>query len=414
MANTFKVTDLVAKEVLRVAHETATFIATSDRQYDETFMYNGAAGKFGQTLRVKSPNMYKRRQGSRVMDVQEQSEVQQNITVATQDGVDMRMNSAELLQFAATNGDTSSPSWENLSKNYIIPATKGLVSAIDADFLAFATKATYQVAGTAGTAITDLTAIGAARAKLNQQLAPKDNSRCVQMDSVTMSRLVTGTAAYFAPNGAVSERFTEGFVKRTGMADFYENERIWTLPNSADVLGEINVTVPSSGATTLVVDGLSVAPVAGMVFTVEGVYDVHPETKVAYPHLKQFVCSTGCTTTLLTFTPAMTYSTTDPRQNCSATSAGPIDNSDVTFVGALSTNYVQPLMYHKEAYQFVTADLPLMNGDCSRMQQDGISVRVWSDSDIRNDELLMRIDILYGMAALRPEWGCRLIGAANA
>jgi hypothetical protein len=33
---------------------------------------------------------------------------------------------------------------------------------------------------------------------------------------------------------------------------------------------------------------------------------------------------------------------------------------------------------------------------------------------IRNDELLMRGDILYGMAALRRQWGCRMIGAANA
>jgi hypothetical protein len=72
-------------------------------------------------------------------------------------------------------------------------------------------------------------------------------------------------------------------------------------------------------------------------------------------------------------------------------------------------------MYHKEAFQFVTADLPIM-GDaslCVRRQQDGLSMRVWQGSDIRNDELLMRIDMLYGMAALRPEWACRLIGAAS-
>jgi hypothetical protein len=31
---------------------------------------------------------------------------------------------------------------------------------------------------------------------------------------------------------------------------------------------------------------------------------------------------------------------------------------------------------------------------------------------IRNDEMLMRIDILYGMAALRPAWSCRMVGAA--
>lgn len=416
MPNSFKVTDLVAKEVLRVAHETATFIKTIDRQYDETFTYRAGAGKFGQTLRVKSPNQYKRRQGSRVMDVQDQSEKTQTITVATQDGVDMRMNSAELLQLANTDGSINEGNFNALSKHYIIPAVKGLVSAIDADMLAFATKATYQVAGSAGTAITSLVAPGAARAKLNQQLAPKDNSRSIQMDSVTMGALVNGVAAYFAPSGAIGEQYTEGFVKRTAMADYYENERTWTMPNSADVAGEINGGTLTSGITTITVDGFSAAPVAGMVFTVGsgsgevGIYDVHPETKVAYPHLKQFVV-VSATTTSITFSPPMIYDTNDPRQNCSGT---PADNADIVFVGSASTNYVQSLMYHKEAYQFVTADLPIMGENCSRMTQDGLSVRVWYDSDIRNDELLMRLDILYGMAALRPEWGCRLIGSANA
>jgi hypothetical protein len=72
-------------------------------------------------------------------------------------------------------------------------------------------------------------------------------------------------------------------------------------------------------------------------------------------------------------------------------------------------------MYHKEAFQFVTADLPIMDDahKCVRRVQDGLAMRVWQASDIRNDELLMRIDILYGMAALRPEWSCRMVGAAG-
>ena len=82
----------------------------------------------------------------------------------------------------------------------------------------------------------------------------------------------------------------------------------------------------------------------------------------------------------------------------------------LTFVGNASTSYVQNLMYHKEAFQFITADLPIMDdaSKCVRRQQDGLSLRVWQASDIRNDEMLMRIDILYGMAALRPEWACRI------
>ena len=55
-------------------------------------------------------------------------------------------------------------------------------------------------------------------------------------------------------------------------------------------------------------------------------------------------------------------------------------------------------------------DLPIMADAayCSMRSQDGITVRVWQGSDIRNDELLMRIDILYGYAVLRPEWACRI------
>ena len=398
MANSLVTMDMISREALRIAHEKTQFIGTTDRQYDSSFAKTGA--KIGTALRVRKPNQYLRTTGSRVMDVQDQAESNGTVTVATQDHVDMRFNSAELAL-----------SIDEISKRYIEPAVSVLVSGIEADYLAYATKATYQVAGTAGTAINSLVAPGAARAKLNQQLAPKDG-RCIQMDSVTMGGLVNGVSAYFNPNNAIGDPYREGLIARTSMADYYENERVWTMPNSGDVAGEINNGTLTSGITTLTVDGLTVAPVAGMVFTIEGTYDVHPETKVAYPHLKQFVCSAGCTTTSLTFTPAVIYDTTNAAQNCSG---APTNDDDIIFVGALSTNYAQSLMYHKEAFQFVTADLPIMDdaAKCVRRVQDGLSLRVWQASDIRNDELLMRIDILYGMAALRPEWACRMIGAAG-
>jgi hypothetical protein len=399
MSNSLVTIDMVTREALRIAHEKAQFIGTTDLQYDNSFAKTGA--KIGSSLRVRKPNQYLRRQGSRVMDVQDQNEQTGTITVATQDGVDMRFNSAELAL-----------SIDEISKRYIEPAMAVLISGIEADYLAASTKATYNLVGTAGTALTDLTVPGAARAKLNQNLAPKDGNRYVQMDSVNMGGLVNGLKGLFQDSAQIKEQYREGMIGRTGMADWYENERVWTLSNGADVAGEINGGTLTSGITALTVDGFTAAPAVGAVFTVEGTYDVHPETKVAYPHLKQFVV-TSATTTTINFSPALIYDTTDPRQNCSG---APTDNDDITFVGSLSTNYVQPIMYHKEAFQFVTADLPLMDDahKCVRRTQDGLSLRVWQASDIRNDELLMRIDILYGTAALRPEWACRMIGSANA
>lgn len=406
MSNTLKFIDMVAREALAIAHEKLAFVGTTDRQYDDSFGKKGA--KIGSSLRVRNPNKYTRRTGSRVMDVQDQNETTQTITVATQDGVDMRFNSAELTL------DTDSPSdVAAFSKRYIEPAVSVMASGIESDFLAFATKSTYQVAGTAGTAITTLAVPGLARAKLNQQLAPKDSNRAIQMDSVTMAGLVNGMAAYFNPGTAISEQYKEGFIARTAMADYYENERLWTLQNAGDVATTLDTYTVTEGDADLTVAALSAAPVAGMVFTLAGVYDVHPETKAAYPHLKQFVVGAGSTTTNVVYSPAIYSSASGALQNVSAM---PATTAAVTFVGAASTNYVQSLMYHKDAFQFITADLPLMDDahKCARRTQDGLSMRVWMASDIRNDELLMRIDMLYGMAALRPEWACRMIGSANA
>ena len=406
MANALVVTDLVAKEVQRVAHEKLQFIGTVDRQYDESFKMKGRGSPHGSTLRVKEPNQYTRRVGQK-MAVQEQDESSQTITVATFNGVDLGFTHQELMQSVDNDG-----AFDELSRNYIIPATSALVSGIESDFIAFCTKATANLAGTAGTALTDLTVPGAARAKLNQNCAPKDGERFIQCDSVTMSSLANGLRLQVHPGPDIKEQYREGMLVRTAMADWYENDRMWTMPNSADVAGEINAGTLTSGITSMTVDGITAAPVEGMVFTIQGTYAVHPETKAAQSHLKQFVCSAGCTTTNLVFTPAVIYDTTNPKQNCSG---APTDNDDITFVGSASTNYVQNLMYHREAYQFTTGALPIMDdaNKCVVRTQDNLSIRVWQGSDIRNGELLMRLDILYGMSALRAAWGCRMIGSAD-
>jgi hypothetical protein len=405
MSNSLTVVDMVAREAQRVAHETSQFIATTDRQYDDSFAKTGA--KIGTALRVRKPNQFTRTQGTRVMNVQDQDEATQTITIATQDHVDLRFNSAEL---ALTI--------DELSERYITPAVKGLISGIEADYLAFATKATYNVAGSAGTAITTLATPGAARAKLNQGLAPKDR-RCVQMDSVTVGGMVNGMAAYFNPSGDLSKHFREGQIARTAMADWYENERVWTLTNSDDVTANTNADglVTDGGSTIAVDEDLAIAKqVVGSVFTVAGVYACHPETKQSYGYLQQFtVTATGAVSVGV----SPTIHLTGAKKNvCSAAGADlavtAFNEAAMTFVGAASASYAQGLMYHPEAFQFITADLPLMGGadKCARRVQDGLSLRVWQDGDIRNDELLMRIDILYGMAALRPAWACRMIGAA--
>lgn len=407
MPNSLVTIDMITREALKIAHEKCQFIGTVDRQYDDSFAKTGA--KIGTALRVRKPNQYTRTTGSRVMDVQDQAEINGTITIATQDHVDMRFNSAELAL-----------SIDEISKRYIEPAMSVLVSGIEADFLAYATKAVYNAAGTAGTALTDLVVPGAARAKLNQGLAPKDGNRYIQCDSVTMGGLVNGLKGLFQDTTQIKEQYREGMIGRTAMAEWYENDRMWTLANGSDVTCTMAAAAAvTDGGSVMTMASLAAAPATGAVFTVPGVYQCHPETKASLGVLQQFVIVSG-TTTIQTVSPAIYL--TGARQNvCSAagaqlaTTAFDGTGTVPVFIGAASTSYIQNLMYHKEAFQFVTADLPLMDdaAKCVRRVQDGLSLRVWQASDIRNDELLMRIDILYGMAALRPEWACRMIGAAS-
>ena len=351
------------------------------------------------------------------MDVQDQTSTTQALTVATQDGVDMRFNSAEL----ALDID-------ELSKRYIEPAMASLISGIDGDMVVAATKATYNVAGTAGTVVgtvtsgfSDTSALGQARAKLNQGLAPKDKMRSCQMDSITMASVANGIKGLFVPKSEIESAWVDGFIGHTAMADFYENERTWSLSLGSDV------TI-ATDAAALVTDGGNIvdfhtataaAVTIGAVFTIAGVYACHPETKQAYQHLQQFVLLTGGGTSgSSTVSPAIYLGLSDAtaaKQNvCKADGTKlaltDFDAKNLTFVGAASTTYRQNLMYHKEAFAFATADLPLMDDahKCVRKTADGISLRVWQASDIRNDEMLMRIDILYGFLAQRPAWSCRI------
>jgi hypothetical protein len=393
LSNSNVTIDMVTREALRVLHEKATFIGTVNRSYDDSFAKAGA--KIGDTLRVRKPNEYTVRTSGRVMDVQDQDEATIDVTVATQYGVDMRFNSAEL----ALDID-------DFSKRYIEPAVSRLVSKVDAACLETATKATYNLVGTAGTLVGasgDISALFNARAKLNQFLAPKDGNRNLQVDSVTMASIVNGAKALFHDGAQIKEAFREGMYARTAMADIYENERTYIHTTGSDhTTVTVNDAAIASGDTVVTTAGASVS--VGSVFTFAAVYAVHPETKVSTGQLQQFVI-TAVNGNDWTISPALI--STGAKQNVDAL---PANSSAITLVGSASTNYRHNLMYHKDAFTFVTADLPIMDDahKCVRRTQDGVSMRVWQGSDIRNDELLMRIDLLWGFKELYPQWACRL------
>lgn len=408
MSNTNLTVDWIGNEALRLAHEKASFIGTINREFDDTYKPG-----YGSTIRIRIPSQYATRTG-RVMDVQDGVQQSTQLAVATQWGVDLRYNSQEMAQDLV-----------NFQKLHLEPAMATLVSKLDGDCLEQATKATYNSVGVPGNTISTLLYPGQARGRLNQYLAPKSN-RQLQLDSMSMADLVNTQAIYNNPAAGISEQFREGLVTRTAMADYYENERVYNQSYASGNSSWISSQAITNGTASLLISTTTwFTPTVGSVFTLgftssvtSGLRACHPETKQAYSHLQQFVVTAAsAATSTVNFSPPIYIS--GARKNVAQGNGADHDSvlngistAIVRFAAGGSSTFAQPLMYYRDAFTFATAPLPLMSdaARCVVKTYDGISLRVWEGSDIRNDEKLTRIDVLWGFATIRAQWACKLIG----
>ena len=68
------------------------------------------------------------------------------------------------------------------------------------------------------------------------------------------------------------------------------------------------------------------------------------------------------------------------------------------------------MMFHRDAFIFATADLPLPDGTdkASRATVDGIALSLVRDFTISDRQFPCRLDVLYGYAAYRPQLAVRI------
>lgn len=404
MANTLLTPTAVTRESLRVLHGNLAFLKNVNKDYDDQFAQTG--GKIGSTLKIRKPNKYTVRTG-RVMDVQEQNEQSVTLTLATQKGVDMNFT-----------GDELSLSIDKFSDRYIKPAMSILAAQIDADALSM-TKDVYQSVGTPGTVPASFQVWADAMAKLDDSLAPRDPQRQAILSPAAMARTVDGLKGLFQDGDKIRDQYRNGIMANSSIGLKWAIDQNVINLTMGTRSGTVLVTGnPATGATQVTVDGLGGATDTikqGEVFTIASVYDVNPETKATLTNLKQFVVTADATAAsseaTLAISPTIYGSGSGALQNVSAL---PTDGKAITFYGTTSTNvYPQNLIFHRDAFTFVSADLPMPKNPAmfaAREVMDGISMRVWHSDDIVNDMFPLRIDVLYGYKSTYPELACRVWG----
>jgi len=409
MGNTLLTSDIITRKALQVLHAKLNFIGSINRSYDDQFANDG--GKIGESLRIRLPNKYTVRTG-KTINVQDTTNQSVTLTVATQKGVDMNFSSRELTM-----------SIDDFTERHIEPAMSVLASNIEADALTMALDV-YNMVGTVGTTPASMVPFLAAKTKLNQYLAPMDEKRTALITSATSGAMVEGLKTLFQDSAQLAAQYRDGIMGRTSGFLFGENDLLPVLTTGTRT-GSITVdgAAPTGSTINLKALGSGTSIAKGEVFTIDGYYAVHPETKQPYSHLQQFVvtetaAASGTTITGLKIAPEIV--TSGAYQNVYGT---PATDAVVTLKGGAATGGAaasagasgliqQNLCFHKNAFAFVTADLEMPKGVdfAARKVIDGISMRVVRQYDINNDNMPCRLDVFYGYKTIRPELAVRVTG----
>lgn len=395
----------ITREALRILHSKLNFVGSINRQYEDRFAVSGA--KIGSTLGIRLPNAYTVTDGKTLV-AQDTEEQKVDLTVATQKHVGMNFSMAELAL-----------SLDDFSKRIIAPAMSVLATAIEADALSMYKQVPMEVSDVGA----DLTIddVLFANQKLTDALAPQDE-RTLLLSTQMNRALVGANTGLYNDRTKVSEQFRKGLVGNEffGFDTVYQNTVLplhvtGTDDGTGDYLTDIAAGENDGSAGLLNVDTGAGSFKIGDVIVIEGLFEVHPETKVSTGRLKQFVVTANATPGAgggdLSLSPYII--TSGARQNCTGLADGKqilkVESDESTAVGA-SADYRIGLGYHRDAFAFVSADLEMPNDVHfgSRQVMDGISMRIIRAYDVNNDNLPCRVDVLYGYKCIRPELAVRL------
>lgn len=377
-----------------VLHQKANFIGAMSRDYDDSFAKTGA--KIGDTLRIRLPNQYAVR-STMTMSAQNTVEEKVDLPVTSVRGVDMSFTSEEMAL-----------SLDDFSDRIIDPAMSVLAANIESDVYTNLYKKVYNLIDGDGAALT-FTHISQARQKLTEALAPMSQRSCILSPNHT-TKFMTDTKGLFHSADNIEEQYRDGIIGKTQAATFYENTVFadHTTGTAAEGDTSYNVNGATEDGTTITVDTGTTTFLIGDVITFAGCNSVHPETKVSTGVLKQFVitANSGATATSLSISPELVVS--GARQNVSGY---PTNGGAVSKIGGGNAETINgSLMFHRSAFTFATADLPLPKGEdmAARAVVDGISVSLVRGFNISDRSFPCRLDVLYGYAAVRPSLACRI------
>jgi hypothetical protein len=439
MANQLLTISDITNEGLMVLENELTLTDKINREYSDRYAVAGA--KIGYTENIRMPARVTV-SGGPALAVQDFVENSVPVTLTNQAHTDTQFQTSDLLL-----------SMDMFKTRVLKPQIAALANSVDSYVATYMKNYTANVVGTPGTSPTAITPFLTAGSVLDTEPAPRDGQRYAVVDQFTQASMIGGQTTLFNPQALIGEQYKKGILgKQIAGFDFYMDQNIvtqtygnWTTGSSVkySTSGTSSALLTSGWARsgTLYLTGFTNATSTvnvGDTFTIAGVYMANAQNRAGTKQLRTFtVIPPAGTPSNGTFTATKdvfgntvggTYNA-DSSGNLQVTvsvciisagqfqnvGAAPANNAVVTPTATSSSAALgspQALTFHRDAFTFVSADLPIVGGvdQCARASdsQVGISMRITRQYMIGNDALPTRIDILYGVGALYPEFASRV------
>lgn len=394
--------DIITKEALAVLHNSCRVVKAMDRSWNSLFgKAHGPVSKPGDTINIRRPTRGTKRTGW-AMDVSDIVESSVPLKIDTIIGVDLEFRDDDLLL-----------NMGSFLEYYVRPNAMLLASLVDAHCGKFVKDHTPNCIATTtlGNAPNSLSFFLDAKRKVYDQLAPMDSNLSSVISPRTEAAMVNNVQGIYNPAGVNSSIVKSGRMSTLANLDWYTSQN---LP--MHVHGTMTVTTATiSGYTTTALtlsnagNGVTLEP--GDVLQITGCYDVNPETKEAYGTAKQVVVtetSTALTTGVMTVKVLPEIVLTGPNQSIAST---PVGKTIVPIQTTSGQSVYNDLVLHPKSFAIAFANLSIPRGMdmASRKSYDGVSLRFVRGFNIQGGCYLSRLEVLFGVAAVRPELSCKII-----
>lgn len=395
MPNSLLTMTAVTKEAVSLFRNSNAFIQNLDRQYDDRFGVDGA--KIGTSLLIRLPNDYVVRTGAAVAlnDTNEQST---SLVVSTQKGVDVPFTTAERTM-----------SMDNYSERVLAPMINNLAGDIAATIMrgveGGVSNYVSSVDGAGAIVSPSSRTILQAGALLTKRSAPTAG-RNVVTDPITMANLVETMQGLFNPSAVISKQYDTAQIYKALNFKWFEDQTVVVHTTGTFTAGTVNGA--NQTGTNLVVNAITGTLKAGDIITIVGVNAVNRVTKADDGVLQQFVVTANVANaaTSIPIYPAIIQSNAGAAVAYQTVMTSPANGAAIALVNQASEQYRKNVAYAPGAITMVTADLivPKKVEEAARERFDGVSMRMVTGYLLSTDQLITRLDVLFGYLFIRPEW----------